>query len=304
MRMRVSHNTTEKSKYMEIKKLEAFKLAVDLGSFSKAADRLGITQSGLTHMMNSLEKEIGFSILTRDFNGVKPTPNGQKIIPAVDELIASSKKLENEINYINEAADKTITIGSYTSVSIAWVLPIIKEFNKEFPDINVEIRGGTISENYNWVKEGFVDLSFASNQFDPEVEFMHLNYDPLIAVLPPDYNVVSDTFDVMLLDKQKVIMPSFGFENDILRELNKYNIHPIFRPTVVDDEVILKMVEAKLGIGILSELIMNNKTYDVIAMPLSPAMSRDLGIVVKEYDKLRDFVKIFIEYAKNYTKNL
>ena len=70
---------------MESKKLEALLMAVDLGSFTKAAEVLGYTQSGLTHMMNSLEKEVGFTLLERGRSGVnasrppcanfcKPTP--------------------------------------------------------------------------------------------------------------------------------------------------------------------------------------------------------------------------------------
>lgn len=50
---------------MESKKLEALMMSVDLGSFTRAAEVLGYTQSGLTHMMNSLEKEIGVPLLER-----------------------------------------------------------------------------------------------------------------------------------------------------------------------------------------------------------------------------------------------
>lgn len=289
---------------MDIKKYEAMLLSVELGSFSKAADKLGITQSGLTHMMNSLEKEIGFAVLTRNFNGVQLTPKGEKLLPDIKELVESSRRLGSKISYINESSRKTITIGSYTSVSIAWVLPIIKEFNKQYPDINVEIRGGTIEQNYSWVKDGLVDFSFASNQFDSETEFIHLNNDPLVAVLPPNYDISTSRFDIERFDRQKVIMPCFGFEKDITRELDKYGIKPVFRPTAVDDEVILKMVEAGLGISILSELVIKNKNYDIVAMEVNPPISRDLGIVLKDYNSLRDFEKIFIDYAKEYTKKL
>lgn len=289
---------------MEIKKYEALLLATKLGSFSKAADKLGITQSGLTHMMNSLEKEIGFPMLSRNFNGVQLTPKGEKLLPEIEQLITNSKALENKIAYINETSRKTITMGSYTSISVAWVLPIIKEFNKEYPEIEVEIRGGTIDQNYAWVKEGAVDFSFASNQYDTETEWIHLNNDPLVAVLPPNYKIDAERFDIELFDNNKVIMPSFGFERDIVRELDKYGVKPIFRPTVVDDEVILKMVEAGLGISILSKLILTNKSYDFIAMELNPPIYRELGIVMKDYKNLRPFEKAFVEYAVEYTKNL
>ena len=289
---------------MDIKKYEALLLSVELGSFSKAADKLGITQSGLTHMMNSLEKEIGFPVLSRNFNGVQLTPKGEKLIEDIRSLSESAERLRSKIAYINESSRKTITIGSYTSISIAWVLPIIQEFNKEYPDINVEIRGGTIEQNYSWVKDGLVDFAFASNQFDSETEWIHLNNDPLVAVLPRDSEYEGESFDIRRFDKQKVIMPCFGFEMDIKRELDKYGIHPIFRPTAVDDEVILKMVEAGLGISILSELVIKNKSYDFIAKQINPRLYRELGIVLKDYHKLRDFEKIFIDYAKKYAQNL
>lgn len=287
---------------MDNKKYEALLLSVELGSFSKAADKLGITQSGLTHMMNSLEKEIGFSVLSRNFNGVQLTPKGEKLLEDIKNLVESSRRLQNKINYIKESSKKTITIGSSTSVSIAWVLPIIKEFNREYPDINVEIRGGTIEQNYSWVKDGLVDFAFASNQQDAQTAFIHLNDDPLVAVLPEEYENSAEHFDIQLFEGEKVIMPCFGFEKDIMRALSQYGIEPILRPTAVDDEVILKMVEAGLGISILSSLVIKNKNYHFIAKPINPPLSRDLGIILKSYDNLRDFEKIFIEYAKKYTK--
>ena len=61
----------ESENTMESKKLEALMMAVDLGSFTRAAEVLGYTQSGLTHMMNSLEKEIGFPLLERGRGGVR-----------------------------------------------------------------------------------------------------------------------------------------------------------------------------------------------------------------------------------------
>ena len=271
---------------MDNKKYEALLLSVELGSFSKAADKLGITQSGLTHMMNSLEKEIGFSVLSRNFNGVQLTPKGEKLLEDIKNLVESSRRLQNKINYIKESSKKTITIGSSTSVSIAWV----------------EIRGGTIEQNYSWVKDGLVDFAFASNQQDAQTAFIHLNDDPLVAVLPEEYENSAEHFDIQLFEGEKVIMPCFGFEKDIMRALSQYGIEPILRPTAVDDEVILKMVEAGLGISILSSLVIKNKNYHFIAKPINPPLSRDLGIILKSYDNLRDFEKIFIEYAKKYTK--
>ena len=65
---------------METKKWEALLTAVELGSFTRAAERLGYTQSGLTHMMHALEKEVGFPLLIRDKKGVRPTADGETVL--------------------------------------------------------------------------------------------------------------------------------------------------------------------------------------------------------------------------------
>ena len=58
---------------MDAKKLEILMTAVDLGSFSRASEVVGYTQSGLTHLVNSLEREIGFPLIVRSHNGISLT---------------------------------------------------------------------------------------------------------------------------------------------------------------------------------------------------------------------------------------
>ena len=78
---------------MDTKKLEALAAAVEYGSFTRAAENLGYTQSGLTHMMNSLEKDIGFPVLLRGRQGVRLTPAGERIFPLIRNLLDADEAL-------------------------------------------------------------------------------------------------------------------------------------------------------------------------------------------------------------------
>ena len=82
---------------MESKKLEALLMAVDLGSFTKAAEVMGYTQSGLTHMMNSLEREVGFTLLERGRGGVRLTKDGERVVPAIREFLQANARLDSAI---------------------------------------------------------------------------------------------------------------------------------------------------------------------------------------------------------------
>ena len=82
---------------MDSKKLEILMTAIDLGSFTKASEVVGYTQSGLTHMMDALEREVGFSLLQRDHNGIQLSPQGRQLMPAIREFLRANAKLENRI---------------------------------------------------------------------------------------------------------------------------------------------------------------------------------------------------------------
>ena len=125
---------------MESKKLEALLMAVDLGSFTKAAEVLGYTQSGLTHMMNSLEKEVGFTLLERGRSGVRLTEEGERIAPAVREFLQANARLDSVIEQVSSSRTEIIRVSAYASIAMHWLPGIIQRFREECPDVDVDIR--------------------------------------------------------------------------------------------------------------------------------------------------------------------
>ena len=85
---------------MDAKKLEILMTAVDLGSFSRASEVVGYTQSGLTHLVNSLEREIGFPLIVRSHNGISLTEQGRDLMPDIRQFLQANAILENRIQVI------------------------------------------------------------------------------------------------------------------------------------------------------------------------------------------------------------
>ena len=82
---------------MDEKKIQAFLMVVKLGSINKAAERLDYTQPALTQMMNSLERDLGCRLLSRGHGGVKLTREGEALLPLLENVSNSMKKLRKEI---------------------------------------------------------------------------------------------------------------------------------------------------------------------------------------------------------------
>ena len=195
---------------MDTKKYEALLASINLGSFTKAAEVLGCTQSGLTHMMNSLESEFGFQLLIRGHHGVKPTPNCSRILPYIQKLVETNTALDIEIKKVNTMKDSIIRIGSYTSIIMHWLSDSVKKFNSQYPNVTVEIKDGGADDIYNWVMDGTVDIGFLSRQENYRTEWIPLRKDPLLAIIPPDDKHTAKQFPLTDFNGKKFLMPSYG----------------------------------------------------------------------------------------------
>lgn len=285
---------------MDTKKLEALVTAVELGSFTRASEILGYTQSGLTHMMNSLEKEFGFSVLVRGRAGVRLTPAGERIFPLVRDCLASSELLAREIHMINTDKEETIRVAAYASIAMHWLPEVIQQFRRDHPGVNVDIQMGSVEEVYRWVREDKADMCFASRQEGQTLEWTFLRDDRLLAILPPDYDMHGhQSFNVYGFDGQELLMPSMGFDLDIMRVLNRHGVMPLVRTTQVNDSVIISMVEHGLGVSILSELVLKGRKDDVLAVPMDPPAVRELGIAARPRKELRPMARKFIAEARD-----
>ena len=285
---------------MDTKKLEALAMAVRMGSFTRAAETLGYTQSGLTHMMNSLEKDFGFPVLVRGRAGVRLTAAGERIFPLVRDCLAAGELLEREIRMINADKEETIRVAAYASVAVHWLPEVIQQFRHDHPGVNVDIQMGSVEEVYRWVWEDKADMCFASRQEGQTLEWTYLRNDRLVAILPPDYDMQGrETFPVYGFDGQEFLMPSMGFDLDIMRVLNRHGVMPLVRTTQVSDSVIISMVEHGLGVSILSELVMKGRKDNVQAVPMDPPAVRELGIAARPRKELRPLARKFIAAARD-----
>lgn len=282
----------------DTKKLEVLINAVDLGSITKTAKVMGFTQSGITKMISSLEKEFGFPLLKRSRNGVVPSAEGERILPTIRAMLVHADKLEKEISLIRQKKNSSIRVCAYTSMLMHWLPFIVKKFHEKLPDVAIEMSSCTLEGAYEKVESGEVDLAFASRQDYQGFEFIHLRDDPLLAILPdsPEFSGLT-AFPIKNYDNRDFIMPYYGFDKDIVRFFERENVRPDIEPAYVDDPTVVFMVEHGMGISMLSELVMHGNRNDVISLPLVPAAHRELVICLKSFKSAPPAVKVFVSSA-------
>lgn len=284
---------------MDTRKLESLIAAAELGSFTKAAQILGYTQSGLTHMMKSLEQELGVQLLVRSHTGISLSHAGKQLLPTIRRLLDAEKALQHEVELLQDARKETLRIGSYSSMAMHWLPRVLQHFQKEHPNVNVNVRMGTIEEIYSWVQDGTADLAFVSQQKGNRMKWIPLKEDALVAILPPDYpHPIPKKFPLNGFHGQPFLMPNFGFDRDINKWMRAYGVEPDVKPSYVDDQALISMVEHGLGMSMLSELIMTGRESKAHVLPIDPPISRSLGMILDENQPIPPILQKFIKCAK------
>ena len=286
---------------MDINKYKVFLQAVDAGSFSRVADALGYTPSGIVHMMNTLESEMGFPLLIRSRKGVRPTPDGERIVPVLRELVRWEEQLNQVTSDICGIATGTIHIGTYYSIAVNWLPEVIKAFERDFPNVHIMILEGVHQQLDEWLDEHRVDFCLYSHQPGSSHEWIPLRRDRMVAVLPKNHPRAGDSaFPIDLCRSERFIMPAAGYDYDIMRVMDKHQITPNVRYSTGEDNAAISMVQQGLGVGVLNELTTVGRENDVVLLPLEPHEEIELGIALPSLKKAPPAVQRFVSYLRDY----
>lgn len=265
---------------MDSKKLEILMTAIDLGSFSKASEVVGYTQSGLTHLVDSLERDIGLTLVRRDHNGITLTREGETLVPSIREFLRANAKLENQIAAITDKKRDTIRVAAYASIAMHWMPEILYRFRRVCPNIDVDLRMvDNAIEPFELLEKGRTDVIFAAKQAGYSCDWTPLCQDAMYAILPPEYPLgAMETFPIELFEGKEFLMPYGRFDLDVKAALDKNGVKPRIRPCHVDDETVIRMVGKGLGLSMMAEMMLRGRTTGVRILPISPATGRELGM--------------------------
>lgn len=281
-----------------LQKYLAFVKAAELGSFSRAAETLSYSQSGVSRMIADLERDWGVTLLERGKGGVQLTSDGLRLLPCAVRLCGAFRELETEVSELRGLKTGLIRIGTFSSVATHWLPNIIRAFQRDYPGMDYELLLGDYTEIEQWVREGRVDCGFLRlPTADPSLETIFLEEDRLLVILPEDHPLAGRAvFPVEELRGQPFLLLEKGARAEITAVLERNHVRPDIRFTTWDDYAIMSMVESGLGISILPELILKRIPYRIAARPLSVPACRKIGFVLRDHRTASLAVRTFMDY--------
>ncbi len=288
---------------MNTDKYRALAAVVETGSLTRAASDLGCTQSAVSHSIDSLEQELGFALLKRNRSGVRLTPEGERLMPAVRNLLNSSEQLSQMASSIRGLESGTVRIGSFTSVAVHWLPPILKLFQQDYPNVEFKLLNGDYNDVDQWLRDGSVDIGFVAVPCELDCECIPLIEDRLLAILPEDSRFASyPRFPLIECETEPFISLLQSSDHDARRALEAAGVKPNVRFYTKDDYAIIAMVEQGLGMSIMPELLLKGRHDRLLKLPLVPEARRTIGMAIAASEKAGPATRRFADYVVKYIK--
>lgn len=275
----------------------ALQKIIELGSFTKAAQELGYTQSSISQMVASLESELSIKLLNRSRTGVKLTIEGTELYPFIERTILQYQAMLEKSKEIKGLDTGIIRVGTISSITCHWMPQLMKEFQELYPNVQFIFHQGDYSSIQEWIKIGAVDFGFITPPAVTGLETIHIKDGEMLAILPENHPLASrDSVRLGELTSDPYILMEEGHYSEPLNAFRAAGLTPDIKYTLHDDYAIMTMVEAGLGISIMAELVLRRTNYNIVSLPVDPPIYRSLAIGYKDKNSLPIASKYFIEY--------
>lgn len=286
---------------MSILKYRAFLTTIEHNSLTKAAEVLGYTQPGISHMISSLERELGFPLLVRAKDGVFPTENARHLQYYMQQIISADEALMETSYQIRGMERGSLRIGTFYSTSTHWLPEIVSNFLTEHPNIVLSIDEGTHDEMNEWLVQGKVDVAITSLPVPEGYDFLPLWEDPILAVVSK-MNPLSrkDRVSVRELVNYPFIAPQEGADESINQVMQAENLFPSIRFRIKGDMGTLSLIGRDLGVSLIPKMVIMPIHDDIAILPLDKHHVRTLGICIHSMKHAAPAAKAFIGALKTF----
>ncbi len=283
--------------------LQAFIAVADLGSFSRAAERLHLTQPAVSKRVQALETQLGVRLLDRVGKRVYLTDAGQLLKPRAQDLIRSVQETQRLVLDMESSVSGTLSLATSHHVGLHRLAPVLKEFTQRFPEVKLNIRFEDSEAAHDLVRNAESEIAVVTlnPQGDSELTAQPLWDDPLCFVAADDHELAGHgCLTLPELAAATPVLPGLGtYTGRIVVEAFAAAGIPLV-PNLATNylETIAMLVSIGLGWSVLPASMV--KPPLIVLTTEAPQLRRSLGCVTNPKRTLSNAARAFQQVLKDY----
>ncbi|WP_208348765.1 LysR family transcriptional regulator [Pseudaestuariivita rosea] len=291
--------------HIEFRHLRTIKAIHDTGGLAKAAEQLNITQSALSHQVKGIEEQAGVELFVRRSKPLKLSAAGMKLLAAAERILPEMAALEADFAGLQSGKSGRLHIAIECHACFEWLFPVLEEFRKAWPDVDVDILPGLAFDALPALQREKVDLVVSSDPEDLQgVDFTPLfDYSPVFVAssqhpLAQKSHVEARDF----IGQTLITYPVDRARLDVFSQLlMPARIEPAAIRQVELTAVILLLVASNRGVAVLPDWVVREVKYnsDYVTRPLTAdGITRRLYAATRTDETTKPFMAHLIRLAR------
>lgn len=240
---------------MEFRQLEYLVALADERQFTRAAELTGVSQSGLSAAIRSLEQEMGTRLFTRTTRRVEPTQAGLALLPYARDMLAQAASARDAVVQVSRELSGTLRVGSEQCLGVVDVPTLLERFHRRYPQVEIVFTQAGSHELVAGVRDGELDVAFvATTEHVGALPRTELGREPLAALLPPDHPLAGrasigpdELADASFID----FHPSWAVRRLNDEAFDDLGVRRRVRFAVNDVHTLIGLVDRNLGIAVV-----------------------------------------------------
>lgn len=291
--------------HIEIRHLRTIKAIHDTGGLARAADMLNITQSALSHQIKGIEEQAQVELFVRRSKPLKLSAAGMKLLAAAESILPQMAELDAEFSGLLSGRVGRLFIAIECHACFEWLLPVLEQFRKAWPEVDVDIRLGLSFDAMNALRREEVDLVISSDPDDEvDIEFTPLfDYEPVFVASSHNSLAEKDVIEAEDFRGQTLITyPVDRSRLDIYKLLlSPARVEPAAIRQVELTAVVLMLVASNRGVAVLPDWVVREvrQSSDYITRRITRnGLTRRMFSATREEEKTRPYMAHFIRLAR------
>jgi LysR family hydrogen peroxide-inducible transcriptional activator len=265
---------------MEIHQLRYFCAVVRAGSFTRAAEHIGITQPSLSQQIRALEKQIGTPLFERLGRSVRLTAYGEALRQPALEILQQVADAESSLANLQEGVRGRLRVGVVPTIMPYFVAPQIGEFLRRFPELDLQLVEELTPQLVDSLQVGDLDIAIAGLPLrNPDIVCCELLREPLYLAVAKDHPLARKTaVDLHDLRDERFLLLKEGhcLRHDVLVTCTRASaeLHAVFETDHL--ESIFQLVRSSFGLTLVPAMTSSHAAGCAL-VPLREKSFRRIG---------------------------